>query len=241
MISDIRVTLLGSNPIALEGLDRVLREQGFRITALVSDPDDVAQAVALHPNDCNLVVVDGLATPDRTLTQDLLEASPAARIVILADQFDFDVMARNFDQGAYGYIVKRIASTSLIKLLNLVADGEKVMPSNLAETLRHHIGQSEPVGSTASIQAAGLSTREVQILTCLVSGNPNKIISRELGISEATVKVHVKAILRKIGVQNRTQAAIWALGERGNAPTADGHPSHHARQLIQQRIGQQLQ
>jgi len=66
--------------------------------------------------------------------------------------------------------------------------------------------------------------RELEILACLVSGHPNKIISRQLEISEATVKVHVKAILRKIGVQNRTQAAIWAVGERlgDNSP----HPAH---------------
>jgi two-component system nitrate/nitrite response regulator NarL len=67
--------------------------------------------------------------------------------------------------------------------------------------------------------------REVQILACLVAGHPNKVISRQLAISEATVKVHVKAILRKVGVQNRTQAAIWAMSE--NVPSADKDATDH--------------
>nr|WP_281377252.1 LuxR C-terminal-related transcriptional regulator [Stakelama sediminis] len=63
-----------------------------------------------------------------------------------------------------------------------------------------------------SLEQANLSDREQQVLRCLMVGYPNKIISRHLNISEATVKVHVKAILRKLRVSNRTQAAIWASG-----------------------------
>ena len=220
MSAEIRVTLLGRNPIALEGLDRVLREFGFRISAMVSDPDDVADAVDRHPDDCNLVVVDGMADGRSQLTEQLLAASPQARIVLLDDVFDMAVLKSHFAQGAYGYILKTIASSSLIGLLNLVANGERVMPSNLIDELPNWTSGNAHAEQTPFIEAAGLSNREVQILTCLVAGHPNKIISRELGISEATVKVHVKAILRKIGVQNRTQAAIWALGERGNGHAA---------------------
>ena len=59
-------------------------------------------------------------------------------------------------------------------------------------------------------QSRKLSSREAQILTCLRDGAPNKVIARQLNLSEATVKVHVKAILKKIGACNRTQAALWA-------------------------------
>lgn len=63
----------------------------------------------------------------------------------------------------------------------------------------------------ASLRDKGLSPREIQILTCLVTGGSNKAIAARIGITEATVKVHIKGLLRKIDVRNRTQAAIWAL------------------------------
>ncbi len=227
MAASIRIILLGRNPIALEGLDRVLRDHDFSISAKLSDPDEVAAAVTLHPDDCNLIVVDGMAGNDGTLTARLLVASPQARVVLLDDGFDMPAMKAHFTQGGYGYIVKTIASRSLIGLLHLVADGEKVVPGELIGELPNWPAPGEGGETAPFIEAAGLSNREVQILTCLVAGHPNKIISRELGISEATVKVHVKAILRKIGVQNRTQAAIWALGERGNGPAAsDANGAH---------------
>jgi two-component system nitrate/nitrite response regulator NarL len=97
------------------------------------------------------------------------------------------------------------------------------MPSNLAEFLPTHPNLGLSPGTSQSMKQAGLSLREIEILACLVSGQPNKIISRQLEISEATVKIHVKAILRKVGVQNRTQAAIWAIGERLNE-TLSSHP-----------------
>src|SRR4029077_4066036 len=69
-----------------------------------------------------------------------------------------------------------------------------------------------------------LSTREKSILGCLISGDSNKCIARKMDIAEATVKVHVKAILRKIRVQNRTQAAIWGANNRSLTRTARGSP-----------------
>jgi two-component system, NarL family, nitrate/nitrite response regulator NarL len=82
---------------------------------------------------------------------------------------------------------------------------------------REH-GSEEP--NPPDLMGCKLSTRETQILNCLRQGAPNKAIARRLDVAEATVKVHIKAILRKIGVANRTQAAIWAsqrATQRGGA------------------------
>jgi len=73
-------------------------------------------------------------------------------------------------------------------------------------------GEREPISSDAT-RNLGLSDREKQILQCLVEGFANKLIARRLEIAEATVKVHIKGLLRKINVSNRTQAAIWALNQ----------------------------
>jgi len=144
-----------------------------------------------------------------------LETYSEARVVVVSNTFDLATMTACFREGAYGYVVKSISSKSLVASLQLVAMGEKVMPTSLAEALPNHsAGAHDSAYASPSFRNVGLSQREAEILAYLVSGQPNKVISRDLKISEATVKVHVKAILRKIGVQNRTQAAIWALGEK---------------------------
>jgi len=224
------VTLLGHNPISLDGLERILKEHGFEIAG--SGNNIAALAARFGNNDLakgrvHIVIIDG---PSESLgaanLSEISAAFPDARVVVLSDTFDFAVMVDCFREGAVGYIVK-VSSDALVGSLRLIAMGEKVMPSNLAELLPKHPTVNTAPGVAASIEQAGLSARETEILTCLVSGLPNKVISRKLSISEATVKVHVKAILRKLGVQNRTQAAIWAIGdERGDAgPALVGYPN----------------
>jgi two-component system nitrate/nitrite response regulator NarL len=112
----------------------------------------------------------------------------------------------------------------LIGTLKLVLDGVTVMPSNLLDTLLEprqapvmvahttvpEVGYGGSVSSMLPPRASGLSARELSVLHRLRDGLSNKEIARALGITEATVKVHVKAILRKAQVRNRTQVAMWA-------------------------------
>ena len=107
-----------------------------------------------------------------------------------------------------------------MKSLDLVMLGETVFPSIILDLVRRQAASPEPevAESQPIIAAIGdeepvpkqLSVRETVILRCLMQGDSNKLIARKFDIAEATVKVHVKAILRKIQAKNRTQAAIWA-------------------------------
>jgi two-component system nitrate/nitrite response regulator NarL len=203
----------------LDGLQRILTENGFDVLESAVSASQLSAADTADEDGNNLVqilLMDGLA--DAKTGYELAELAgrfPAHRLAVMADAFDFDEMVSCFREGAYGYIIAA-SSESLVISLRLIAIGEKVMPSSLAEFLPMHPNLGLSPGTSQSMKQAGLSLREIEILACLVSGHPNKIISRQLEISEATVKVHVKAILRKVGVQNRTQAAIWAVGERLN-------------------------
>ena len=94
--------------------------------------------------------------------------------------------------------------------------GQKVMPTELAAALINGAAGVQPVNGK-SVESYGLSERELEILRCLVNGDANKVIANRLDITEATVKVHMKSLLRKIKAGNRTQAAIWALNH-GLAP-----------------------
>lgn len=204
----VNVALLGKNSIVREGLGRILAEQAFRITDSTNNSSGIHDFQDQEDEGAFLILVD-TNEHDQANIEDLRRRFPSARIVLLADEFNFDVMVDAFSQGIHGYLVKNISCDNLVGALHLVASGEKVLPSQLADELSEHIPAYQKSEST-SLSEARLSDRELEILRCLIMGCPNKVISRRLTISEATVKVHVKAVLRKLHVTNRTQAAIWA-------------------------------
>ena len=169
---------------------------------------------------------DGLAGPIRIIIIDngtakggeekyeaLHQRFPEARIVVLADTFELEEVIHAFAVGVAGYLVKEISCEPLLVSLRLVALGEKVLPSQFVGNLCDRGLRPSSASSdwTSDVALVNLSEREVQILRDLILGHPNKVISRRLGISEATVKVYVKTVLRKLRVSNRTQAAIWAV------------------------------
>lgn len=147
-----------------------------------------------------------------------LRASLAnARIVVLTNDVSTSKLTKALELGCDAYLLKDMSPEALIQSLTLTMLGEKVFPTNLAQLLiEGRLGAAmNPAAPAARPSAAsGLSEREMQILRCLVNGDPNKVIANRLKITEATVKVHLKGLLRKISVSNRTQAAIWAV-ERG--------------------------
>jgi two-component system nitrate/nitrite response regulator NarL len=148
--------------------------------------------------------------------QQLRGAYPEARIVMLASDFAVDALRDAMNAGADGYLMKDVSPEALIQSLELVMMGEKVFPTNLASMLLSLDSMPSPMNSIR-----GMTPREHEILQALVTGASNKMIAIRLGITEATVKVHLKTLLRKIDVNNRTQAAIWAMN---NGFTAEGTP-----------------
>jgi two-component system nitrate/nitrite response regulator NarL len=140
----------------------------------------------------------------------LKQSVQSFRLVFLAGTMSTDQMAISFSAGADGFLLEEISSDALLESLNLVMLGEKVFPSRLAVMLCSKSIMKSPE-QPALIGDEGLSGREIEVVQRLAGGMPNKVIAKELEISEATVKVHLKSILKKLQVTNRTQAAIWAL------------------------------
>jgi two-component system nitrate/nitrite response regulator NarL len=157
------------------------------------------------------------------------QQSPEARVVVLTDQVDLSFVRLGHEAGVNGFCEGATAPEILIKFLELVMLGESVLPSAIMHSVfsgmfpspeqpLQHNAVAEP--KVSDLRECKLSVREAQILGCLMHGSPNKMIARNLDITEATIKVHVKAILRKIGVANRTQAAMWGtqhLPQQGGA------------------------
>jgi two-component system nitrate/nitrite response regulator NarL len=146
-----------------------------------------------------------------------------AKIIVLTSELCTRRLANALEAGADGYLMKDLSSEALTQSLRLAMMGEKVFPTHLAALLIN--GRVNAPTIEMPVSRKGLSQREVQILRCLLSGDSNKMIANQLNITEATVKVHLKSLLRKINASNRTQAAIWALnngigGDQMAAPAA---------------------
>ena len=206
MPSEMHVSILGKSEIIREGLRRILVDQGFAVDAVESSHADFGQVIS------DVIIVDAHELDDGIEScLALHQRYPNSRIVLMMDQYHIEDVARAFATGAVdGYLVKAISCAPLAGALRLIAMGEKVLPSEVAESLTHSIPQIMWSGQENGLSGTPLSDRETEILRCLLDGDPNKLISRRLGIADATVKVHIKAILRKLRVRNRTQAAIWA-------------------------------
>jgi two-component system nitrate/nitrite response regulator NarL len=141
---------------------------------------------------------------------------------MLADSFEADDLVLQHDIGIDGFCLTTTSRDVLTKALDLALAGMSVFPTPMVlQMLEGFSSRAEADSKKRPLDYRGeapisggreLSRREAEILRCLMKGLPNKVISRELDVAEATVKVHVKAILRKIGARNRTQAAMWAAG-----------------------------
>jgi two-component system nitrate/nitrite response regulator NarL len=206
-------TLIDPNRLFRDGLRYLLAGTRFAVAAEFGTP---GQALAHAAEAAPGLLVVGQAKPDADDLQGLREAYPAARIVVLADRVTIDGLRDAMAAGADGFLAKTVSPEALVQSLQLVMMGEKVYPTNLASLLAE-AGAPVPQGSLR-----GLSTREQEILHLLVTGASNKAIAIRLGITEATVKVHLKTVLRKVDVGNRTQAAVWALNNGFAAAPANG-------------------
>lgn len=160
----------------------------------------------------------------------VLALRPQARIVVLTDLYDQSEAIAAMQQGAKAYLHKNLSAESFVKALHLVSEECSVISGWPVGSARRSVAPPPPV-APAAIEPPGadavpadalpapapgmraLSPREMAILRMLTDGAPNKQIARALAITESTVKVHIKTILRKIQVRNRTQAAIRAMAE----------------------------
>jgi len=206
--------IVGQDSLLKEGCARILRSANFRILDSVLCAGDLLGKVHRDPA---LVLFVHTGNEFGSVAEQirLFRNSHAdARIAIVADRYRAAELVSVFRAGASGYFVEGITSEVFIKSLELVITGETVLPTAfLPDVLgrkEHRLDDHQAVLATDQITPQ-LSPREKLILHCLVEGYSNKSIAQKVDSSDATVKVHVKAILRKIRVHNRTQAAIWGM------------------------------
>ncbi len=231
MFENVHISLLGKNEIAREGLQKILSSENFRIRESSASASAIMASAKDASIDCNahVIVIDaGHGNEGLEFCRYLAAGATDAKLVLLTDRYVFDDVAAAFQSGVDAVIVKEISCGPLIESISLVAMGEKVFPSQLANDLVNCMPSAETGDWRNSAAECKISSREIEILESIMTGMSNKVIARQFDICEATVKVHVKAILRKLGVDNRTQAATWAVKHSmGDTPStaASGYVS----------------
>ncbi|MPY75053.1 MAG: DNA-binding response regulator [Alphaproteobacteria bacterium] len=210
-MSQAPLYIVGGTGLFRRGLCSFLEDTPFRLAAEFDNAQACVGALSKAPEAEIIVYVSNGDPEASSAAVDALMSCADARVLVLSGELSVDELGACLRVGAGGYLLSNISKEVLTHSLRLILLGETVFPSQLATAWA--TGQLRQTGNGGDTSRAleVLTNRETEILGCLTEGSPNKMIARQLGITEATVKIHVKSLIRKIGVQNRTQAALWAI------------------------------
>jgi len=253
--SRFNVVIIDPRRLSREALRRLISSPVITVVAEGSSlhealrglPSDTAPHLLIHTLDSDGEI--SAALPD---IQRARQRFAGMKAVVLTDCSKPNLLLHAVRSGVEAFLSRNISAEVLQRALELVLNGQHLLPTSLAQLLLNPLWLRPEEGISSDLapprpgmeavprlaversRTISLSKRECQILQCLVDGLSNKVIARELEITEATVKVHVKALLRKTQTANRTQAAIWAVNNHfGNeAEESEASP------LLQQGLGE---
>jgi two-component system nitrate/nitrite response regulator NarL len=214
----IRVLLVDDHALFRGGVSALLQgEPGFVVVGEAGDGlEGVKRAKQLAPD----VVLLDLHMPGvggREALKLLREEVPQAKVIMLTVSEDASDLSQALREGAHGYLLKSMEVEDLLAAIRKVVSGQPVVDDTLTGKLVAVL-QGEHAETAKAASAETLSPREMEVLALLARGASNKVIARELGCAETTVKLHLKHIMRKLQVSSRVQAAVYAveqgLGQR---------------------------
>lgn len=220
MDSIVPTFILESDGLFREGLRLILSKTRFRPQSWGAELEDLTNI----PVDTPTLFIVGIGHKHDLVSKlkEIRGQHPSSSVVVIGADDDRRCMVSALDAGANAALCSSVSSTSLVSSLHAIMSGgvivfdARLWPSGIQP---NEEPTSLPSGNAAATKSESLalkqlSAREIAILERIVQGESNKHVARFFDIAEPTVKAHVKAIFRKIGASNRTQAAIWALNHR---------------------------
>ncbi len=207
----VRVLVADDNDLFRSGLRGLLEQQGVCVVGEAARGDEAVRAVReLAPDvvvmDLNMPVLDGVQA-----TREIVASSPLTRVVVLTvSDEDADVMDAIL-AGACGYLLKDASIQDLMRGIEAAAVGESLISPHIAGKVLQHVRATTAAPEAAATIRAELSDREIQVLKLIANGQDNGMIAAELHISPKTVKNHISNILMKLQMENRIQAAVYAV------------------------------
>ena len=217
----LNVILIDDHTLFREGLEGLLSRRNINILAAVGNGQEgLRLAIELEPDvillDMRMPEMDGMDVL-RQLRKNGF-TNPVAMLTTSSDERD---LVESLRSGAQGYLLKDMEPDQLVLALRDIVAGKTVVAPDLAPVLARVV-QGDSITAVDKNPFSKLTPRENEILSLLAEGQSNKVIARNLGISDGTVKLHVKSILRKLGVHSRVEAAVMAV-EHGLRTTRSNH------------------
>ncbi len=208
----LRVLLIDDHTLFRVGLEGLLSSRGIEVVASVNSGQECLPIIDEHKPDVILLDmrmpgIDGLGV--LAMLRDKGLEMPIAMLTTSSEESD---LVESLRAGAQGYLLKDMEPDDLVLALRDIVAGKTVVAPDLAPILAKAVqGKSDNNQNEKVTPFAHLTPRETEILGLLAEGQSNKAIARNLGISDGTVKLHVKAILRKLEVHSRVEAAVMAV------------------------------
>ncbi len=205
------ILIIDDHPLFRKGVRNLLSmrpDQLLVVGEAVDGENGIAQAIALKPDmillDIDMKGINGIETLKR-LKQ---EALPS-KVIMLTVSNDEEHIFRALRLGADGYLLKDMEPEEILEKIDQAIDGHIAISEQLTSLLAKSIQENSQTPEDG--HSANLTGREIEILRLVMEGMSNKLIGRELDISDGTVKVHMKHILKKLQLNTRVEAAVWAI------------------------------
>ena len=209
----MRILLIDDHALFRVGLKGLLERSGITVIGCAGNGREGIELVdKLNPD---IVLLD-MRIPDMSgveVLQALRSKGAKQPVVMLTTSDRKQDLVDSLKSGAQGYLLKDMEPNELITALHSIMEGKTVVAPDLTSVLAQAVSDTDEETEEEEVETpfAALTPREMEILTHLAIGQSNKVIARDLGISIGTVKLHVKAILRKLGVHSRVEAAVMAV------------------------------
>jgi two-component system nitrate/nitrite response regulator NarL len=208
----MRVLLVDDHTLFRSGLETLLERHGIEVIATAGNGrEGFLTARELQPD----VVLLDMRMPEMSgleVLSGLRAVGFRSPIVMLTTSNEEQDLVECLRNGASGYLLKDMEPSELVAALREIVSGKTIVAPELTAVLARVVqGDVEDEGGEPASPFADLTPRELEILCLLAEGQSNKVIARNLGISDGTVKLHVKAILRKLDVHSRVEAAVMAV------------------------------
>ena len=213
----MRVLLIDDHALVRKGIEELLQSRGVQVVASVGSGEEGVRRARELPADLILLDVKMPGMNGIETLKALRASGVGAPVVMLTMSREDADLSAALRAGAQGYLLKDIEPEDLVPALEAALQGNNVVArelvGSLARLVRGDGGPAgpEPAPSRPAAPFAELTPRELEILECIADGFSNKMIARTLDITDGTVKLHVKAILRKLGMRSRVEAAVSAV------------------------------
>jgi DNA-binding NarL/FixJ family response regulator len=211
----IRVLVAENHAVVRAGLEELLENaDDIEVVGAAADGEEAVAMAKEHRPDVILMDLSMPVMGGMEATRLVLDTEPEVRIVVLTAFSDRDRILGALDAGAVGYLLKDTEPADLLDGIRAAARGDAPLAPKAGRAL---------LASRAEQRSPELTDREKEVLELVASGLPNKVIARRLEISEKTVKAHLTKVFQRIGVSDRTQAALWAQRHGIGESAVGGH------------------